>query len=304
MDFTFDDYKSFEKTEQFHHFIDTLSITNRTPNYYVNWNKVYNNVSEIELSLHTLNYLLGKSNIYDEAINLFKKQPGLIKVIPILLAIREKSFPVLILDENLNMEFLNLDFKNVDYNNIESYVEFTQKAGLLDFLSSKLTNNLVDYIFGVEVGLDSNGRKNRSGAIMEEIIEKEIQRICSINNLEYTTQANPNAIMEKWNYTLPSDEAKRRHDFAVYNPRKNELSILEVNYYGGGGSKLNSVAGEFISLNSFLHQKDSTIKFIWITDGQGWLTAKNPLMESFINIEHIFNLRMINSRFLEYVLVE
>lgn len=304
MAYTFTEFKNLQKNIQFKYFIDTLSITNRTPGYYVNWKKVYDNVSNIELSLNTLNYLLGKPDIYNKTLNLLSKQPELIKVVPILLAIRDTEFPVLNLDDDLNMEFSELNFTNIDTYNIENYVSFMDKTGLLTFLSSKLTNNLVDYVLGVEVGLDSNGRKNRSGDIMEKIIERKIIKICETYDLEYITQATPKNIHSKWNYILPSNEARRRHDFAIYNPSLNKLSVIEVNYYTSGGSKLKSVAGEFISLNSFLDSSDNSIDFIWITDGQGWLTAKNPLQEASLNIEHILNLHMINNNFLETILTD
>lgn len=301
MNYQYQEYKMLDRPEKFEYLMETLSITNRTPDYYVNWNKVNGNLKEIELSLNTMNYLLGKENIYDEALILFEKQPELLKAIPILLAIRDKKFPVLILDDTI-MNYVFLDFQDIEKNEIKKYVDFIESTGLLDFMENKITNNLVDYVFGVEVGLDSNGRKNRSGSTMEILVEKKIQKICEQNNYHYMIQATAARIKKEWNYNLPTDEAKRRHDFAIYNPDKQEVSIIEVNYYGGGGSKLKAVAGEFVGLSTFLLTEDPAIKFIWITDGQGWHTSRNPLYEAFLSLDEVLNLHMLNEGYLEEVL--
>lgn len=302
MQHSLESYRGLGKPQQFEYLMETLSITNRTPEYYVNWDKVYRNSNEIELYLHTMNYLLGKENIYNEALRLFEKQPDLLKAIPILLAIRDKKFPVLMLDDENQANYIHLDFNKIKNEDIQSYVDFIQGAGLLSFMENKLTNNLVDYVFGVEVGLDSNGRKNRSGDTMEFLVEQSVQDICNKNGYQYITQATAARIKEEWNYELPTDEAKRRHDFAVYCPNENKLSIIEVNYYGGGGSKLKAVAGEFVGLSTFLLERDPSIKFIWVTDGQGWHTARNPLYEAFLSLDNIFNLHMLNEGYLEEVL--
>src|SRR5699024_7293309 len=126
--------------------MDSLSLTNRTPGYYVNWEKVKKNTQELELSLHTLNYLIGKDNIYNEEYDLFKKQTELIKAIPTILAIRDKRFDVLYIEKDMKLSFENLDFKTID-SNIELYVDFAYETGLLDFLSTKANKSLVDYVF-------------------------------------------------------------------------------------------------------------------------------------------------------------
>ncbi|MEJ9280620.1 type II restriction endonuclease [Ureibacillus thermosphaericus] len=302
MEYSYNEYTSLTKEERFDYLIETLSPTNRTSDYYVNWNKVYQNTKEIEIYLHLLNYLIGKNEIYKEALTLFKKYPESIRAIPTLLAIRETNFEVLHIDDKLNLTYENLDFVNIDTDNIEKYVDFANLSGLLDFLSNHCTKSLVDYVIGVEVGLDSNGRKNRSGTFMEKVVENKVKTICECYGLEYLPQATAPRILKKWNFELPYNESIRSHDFAIYNPDKNKLTIIEVNYYGGGGSKLKSVSGEFTELNNFFQAKNPNIQFVWITDGQGWHTAKKPLQEAFNEINHIINLDMLNNGYLEEIL--
>lgn len=299
---SFENFTKLAKDEQFNLLMNTLSPTNRTPEYYVDWSKVIKNTKDLELSLHTLNYLIGKENIYDEALELFIKQPNLIKAIPALLAIRNEEFKVLHINEELKIKFEDLDFVQIDNSNIEKYVDFAQETGLLNFLASHANRSLVDYVFGVEVGLDSNGRKNRSGKIMEQIVEKRIVPICKENNLEYIPQANAIKIKTQWGVEVPYKESMRNHDFAIYNASTNKLTIIEVNYYGSGGTKLKSVAGEFSDLSNFFKENAPDIQFIWITDGQGWHTARRPLRDAFDSIEYIINLEMLNNNYLDKIL--
>ncbi|QTR84995.1 type II restriction endonuclease [Bacillus cytotoxicus] len=282
--------------------MSSLSLTNRTPQYYVNWEKVESNTKALEISLHTLNYLIGKENIYEETLNLFRSQPQLIKVIPTLLAIREGKFEVLRIDEESKLQFENLNFKQIDTSNIEKYVDFANESGLLSFLAQKATKSLVDYVFGVEVGLDSNGRKNRSGTFMEQIVEEKIAKICKEKNLQYLPQANATKVKTKWDVEVPYKESMRNHDFVIYNPETGKLSVIEVNYYGGGGSKLKAVSGEFAELSAYFNEKAPEIQFIWITDGQGWHTANRPLRDAFETIDYIINLKMLNEGYLDQIL--
>src|SRR5699024_9382581 len=156
------EYKSQPKLERLNIFMNSLSKTNRTPEYYVNWIKVEKNTREFELELNTMNYLLGKSNIEEEATRLFTNQPNLLTAIPSLIASRDKKLEVLILDED-DLDFIDLDFSSPDVNKLDDYMEFLNDSGLLAFMKQNISRNLVDYVYGVEAGLDSNARKNRSG---------------------------------------------------------------------------------------------------------------------------------------------
>ena len=290
--------------ERLSQFTETLSITNRTPEYYVNWSKVISNTRTYERELNTLNYLLGKENIRKEAKKLFIEQPNLLKAIPSLIASRVRRLDVLLIDgSDFSVELLN--FVKPDINEIEEYLDFMEKSGLFNFLKSNLQRNLVDYVYGVETGLDSNARKNRSGSTMEGIVSHFVKQIClkSPNRFEYSEQASAPKIKNAWNVNVPVDKSTRRFDGAVYDKELGHLYLIETNYYGGGGSKLKAVSGEFSELNTFL-SKVPNITFIWITDGQGWKTARLPLEEAFDKIDNIFNLDMLRNDYLHDLLVK
>ena len=148
----YDEYMGSAPEEKLKYFLSTLSITNRTPAYYVNWEKVELRVKKHKLALNTLNYLIGLDDIYEEAIHLFTQQPALLEAVPVLLASRDVHLNVMKVDSDESISFYNLDFKNVDTTNIQNYVEFMQKSGLLCFLKHGANRSLVDYAYGVEVG--------------------------------------------------------------------------------------------------------------------------------------------------------
>lgn len=302
MENSYREYLSLETGEKISLFMSTLSSTNRTPEYYVNWNKAVNNTKEYELELNTLNFLIGKENIKELAEGLFSDQPNLIRAIPSLIACRDKKFDVLELDENV--KFYNLDFKNVDITKINEYIKFCEDSGLFNFLKNDANRSLVDYVYGVEVGLDSNGRKNRSGTTMEMIVEKYVKKTCEEIGFKYMTQASHIQIKSHWDIDVPVDKSSRRFDVAVFDPYRRKLFLIETNYYGGGGSKLKSVSGEFVTLHQFLTSNSEDITFIWITDGQGWKTAHIPLSEAFYKIDNIFNIDMLSQNYLKYALTD
>jgi type-2 restriction enzyme llaDCHI len=292
------EYRSLGANERLNEFLSSLSITNRTPEYYVNWEKVERETKKFELELNTLNYLIGKENIFDETLKLFKQQPNLIKVIPSLIASRDKVLDILSIDDNDDMSFERLDFSKIDTDRIEEYVIFAEDSGLLDFLQNKANRSLVDYVYGVEAGLDSNARKNRSGTTMEGILERHVSKLASELELEWKAQATAAYIKEKWNIEVPVDKSERRFDVAVYSEKNNKLWLIETNYYGGGGSKLKAVAGEFTELSQFVVQSKDDVEFVWVTDGQGWKTAHLPLSEAFGHIVNVFNLNMLKNNYL------
>lgn len=279
-------------------FLESLSITNRTPEYYVNWNKVNRETKKYELELNTLNYLIGKDDIYSDALYLFTKQPNLLKAIPSLIASRDNVLDILTIDNDDNMSFEQLDFKTIDTSRIDDYMKFIEQSGLLNFLQQHANRSLVDYVYGVETGLDSNARKNRSGTIMEGILERHVAKISQEQRLEWKAQATAQYIKDKWGIKVPVDKSERRFDVAVYSREKHKLWLIETNYYGGGGSKLKAVAGEFTELSQFVITSDDDVEFVWVTDGQGWKTAHLPLAEAFSHISNVFNLEMLRERFL------
>jgi type II restriction enzyme len=286
----------------FDYLISNLKPSNMLWSYFVNWEKVSKNTKEIELALNNFNYLIGKDDFDKEFKFLLKKNPSLAKVIPTLV-VRDgnnrKKFKILIDYRERRLVYKDFDFtknnpSNVD---IEDYLDFIIKTGFRDLIVNKKVKNLVDYIYGVEAGLDSNARKNRGGHAMEDIVEAFILDVCSKCNYKYLKEANAEKVKREFGFDIPVDKSSRRYDFVVNNGK--ELFIFETNFYGGGGSKLKSTAGEYRSLFDILKGR---YKFIWITDGYGWKNTVRPLRETFDHNDFIFNLSMLEKGILEFLI--
>lgn len=279
--------------KDFNNLITTFKSSIKTWDYFVNWKKVFANGSNLEITLNKLNYLLGKENLNEEFKKLYSSNPDIVKALPVLLAVRENKLEVF--DKVIkNSEFF--DFSGTE-KNPEKYFEFLEKSGLARLFQKDGVKNLVDYVMGVEVGLDSNGRKNRGGSLMEEIVESFIRDLCNKNGFEYLSQARATVIKSKWGVDVKVDKSERSFDFAVFNPKNKKVKLFEVNFYNGGGSKLKAVCGEFKSLYTEL--KEQNIDFIWITDGLGWFTTKRPLEETYNHNEYVFNLNMLEAGILD-----
>ena len=282
--------------------ISNLKPSNTIWSYFVNWEKVFTNTKQTELALNNLNYLIGKNNFDDEFKFLLKENPNIAKVIPALV-VRDgqntKKFNILVDYKNKKLVYENYDFskKNISDEDIEKYLRFVKETGLQILITDKKIKNLVDYMIGVEAGLDSNGRKNRGGHAMENIVEVFIKDACEKNNFRYLKEANADKIKNELGYDVPVYKSSRRYDFVIDNGK--ELFIIETNFYGGGGSKLKSTAGEYRNLAGTLNGK---YKFFWITDGNGWKTTAKPLRETFNHNDYLFNLTMLEKGILEFLL--
>jgi len=266
--------------------------------YFVSWQKVLQNIAPIEKELNLLNYLIGKKDLHKETVDLLLKYPDTIKAIPLLLAIRDKSLEVLI--DTRNFIYREFDFSKKKYlkDEIKTFADFILKSGLGELLKDKKIKNLVDYATGVEVGLDSNGRKNRGGTLMENLVEEFIRDTCNELQIEYMPQATAKKIKEKWNIEIEVDKSSRIIDFAINKNRK--IYFIEVNFYGGGGSKLKSTATEYIRMNEYWNNQG--ISFIWITDGAGWQSTLKPLREYFDKADYLLNLEMLRNGILKRIL--
>ena len=262
----------------FEYLISTLKDSNQTFDYFVDWGTVFNNVGEIEKQLNILNYLIGKENIEDEFRLLIKEYPEIVNVIPVFLAIRAKSLKVLVDYKQKDWVYKEYFFrKKSKYTDeeIDDIIEFCQLSGFLKLLEDRKIKNLVDYCIGMEVGIGTNGRKNRSGDIMEGIMDWHIKSTCMKSNLKYIKQGTRKDTMEKWGINLPIDKINRIHDFIIN--RDGKLVIIETNFYSTSGSKLKATAGEYQELHKFLKNKEEIDSFIWITDGIGWETTQGSL---------------------------
>lgn len=277
----------------FEKWINQFKDTIATWKYYADFDKVYKNVNEIKNELNKLNALIGSKNIEEEFKELLNNNTELLKVIPILIAKREKNIKISDADKDYNY-----NFKKMNYT-IDEYVKFMKETGIFDLLENHLISNLYDYIVGVEVGMDTNGRKNRTGDAMEDLVESYI--IKSDFSKSYYKEVSSSQIKEKWNIDLKDilknvDEitknkkvkiADKRFDFVI---KKGEiLYLIETNFYATQGSKLNETARSYKMLNREL-KNIKNIKFVWFTDGKGWNHAKNNLEETFNEMEYIFNI--------------
>lgn len=284
---------------------NTLQDSIFTWDYFTDFEKVKLNVKKVEKELNILNYLIGKDNIEKEFIQLIKEYPNTRKALPLLIAVRKdklKDMPIItdidtLIPENKQYIF----FDEFNETTEKELLIFFKESGLKDILENKYIKNLVDYCFGVEVGFDTNARKNRTGTLMENIVSKFLEEFCLENtDFSYIEQATQKRIKEQFNYDIDIDKNSRRFDFGLHNKVTNKLYLIEVNYYSGGGSKLKATAGEYQYLNDFIKQQD--IDFIWITDGIGWMTSLNPLEETFNHNNYVINLDMMKNGILNDII--
>lgn len=268
--------------------------------YFVDWKKVFKNISPIEKELNLLNYLVGKENIEEETFNLIKENPKVIRAFPLLIAIRDKSINILI--ETKDFVYKNYSFtnKSISDEDCRLLTEFIIQSGLGEILRDKKIKNLVDYAIGIEVGLDSNGRKNRGGTLMETLVEDFVADACNELDLAYMAQATAKKIQEHWKIDITVDKSSRIIDFAIN--KNGKLFFIETNFYGGGGSKLKSTATEYVEMNRYW--KNQEIEFIWITDGAGWRSTLKPLREYFDKADYLLNLEMLKDNILKDILLK
>ena len=293
------------KTEDdaFGYLISSLKPSSMLWSYFVNWEKVFENTKKIEMSLNVLNYLIGKDDFDDEFRLLLKENPGVVQAIPALVVrsgSNTQKFKILVDYKSKRLVYEDYDFtkRNLNDEDIERCLIFVRETGLKTLITSRRIKNLVDYMIGVEAGLDSNGRKNRGGHAMENIVEVFVSDLCERKGFHYLKEANAAKIESELGYDVPVDKSSRRYDFVIDNGKA--LFIIETNFYGGGGSKLKSTAGEYRDLFNILKGK---FKFIWITDGCGWKKTAKPLRETFDHNDYLLNLSMLEKGILESLMV-
>ena len=263
--------------EQFDLFISQLRETNATLDFYCDFPKIAKNVADIEISLNTLNYLIGKEDLRTAVQALWDRDKRVFEVMDILIATRKKDGKKYI-DNDGSMHSIHSLFNSVD-----GVLKFIEGTGLDKVFKNKEVKDLVDYVFGVETGLDTNARKNRSG----EITETLVARIFDNAGIQYRQQVSSKefpAISE----VLGVDQ--KVFDFEITT--QNKTYLIEVNFYSGGGSKLNEVARSYTDVAPKVNGV-SGFEFVWITDGEGWISARNKLEEAFAAIPSIYNLTTI-----------
>lgn len=253
--------------------------------YYIDFDKVHRNVDNIKVELNILNSLIGSNNIETDFENLINKYPETLKCIPLLLAVRSNEIYAIDGDGDYTYNFKNPNLS------VEQYKVFMRKTGLFDLIENHIVNNLVDYATGVETGLDSNGRKNRGGHLMENLVESFIQKAGFVKDESYFKEMYIHQITDKWGIDLSAisnqGKTEKRFDFVVKT--SNMIYGIETNFYGGGGSKLNETARSYKTLALETDTIDG-FTFVWFTDGKGWTSARHNLEETFDVMEHIYNI--------------
>lgn len=275
----------------FDDWLSTFRESIATYDFYVNFHKVYSNVDSIKVELNILNSLIGSRNIERDFDNLLTKYPEIIKCVPILLAVR--SYEIYCQDNTGNNTFYfdPKKFSSLPKAKREEYKYFMHKTGLFELLQHHIVTNLVDYVTGIETGLDSNGRKNRGGHLMEDLVESFIQSAGFVKDENYFKEMYIHEISDKWNIDLSSisnqGKMEKRFDFVVKTD--DMVYGIETNFYSSGGSKLNETSRSYKTLA--LESKGiKGFTFVWFTDGKGWESARNNLEETFDIMPNLYNI--------------
>lgn len=281
-------------TRNFNDWLSKFKASISDYTYYVDFEKIYKNVDKVKVELNILNSLIGSKNIEKEFQNILIKYPETLECIPLLLAVRSRE--IFVKDE-IN-EYL-FKFDKMVYS-IKDYIKFMRESGLFDLLQNHIINNLYDYVLGIEVGLDSNGRKNRGGHLMENLVESYIIKAGYKKDVNYFKEMYLKDIEKKWNLDLSEmsghNTSTKRFDFVIKTDK--QVYVIETNFYSSGGSKLNETARSYKMLAQESKRVDG-VTFIWFTDGTGWLSARKNLEETFNELETMYNIDDLDNGILE-----
>jgi type II restriction enzyme len=273
-------------SEQFKIFLSQLSETNATLDYFTDFKKIKGNVNKIAIKLNQLNYLIGKTDIKAAVNELYEENPKAFEVLDILIAVRKNNNAK---TSNNKGEIVML---NSYFTSPDSICEYIEETGLGEIFRNKDVKNLVDYVFGIEVGLDTNARKNRGGENMSKAVSLFFDKAKVFYKKEVSSTAFPEIS------SLGTDV--KRFDFVIKTKRKTYL--IETNFYNSGGSKLNETARSYSDVAPKINQYEN-YEFVWITDGRGWLSAKNKLEEAYNTIPSMYNLSTLQN-FIEKIKLE
>ena len=278
----------------FNKWLDKFKISIANYNYYVDFDKVYESAHKYKVELNILNSLIGSKNIEEDFKNIIKEYPKTLKVIPLLIAVRTSKIYIKDTDDEYIFNFNKMVYS------IDDYVKFMRKIGLFDLLQNHLIHNIYDYVLGVEVGLDSNGRKNRGGHLMEDLVESYIIKAGYKKDVNYFKEIYLSEVEQKWDLDLSAlsgnNTSTKRFDFVIKTDK--QVYIIESNFYASNGSKLNETARSY----KMLAEESKLVvgvTFIWITDGQGWNKAKRNLEETFNVLDTLYNIDDLDNGVLE-----
>jgi len=274
--------------EYIEHFFETLLPSNKTYEYFVDWSKVIKVARRYNAELSLLNSLtkVSASDREKELVKLLVKYPNVVEVIPLLIAERAKDGKIDIFEPNIE-KFIVFEFKqsNVNKDTTPQIIEFCIKTGIMELFDK--VKDLHDYLLGVEVGKDTNTRKNRSGEIFERMCQQKIKRLIGKEFIQINNDRNFSLYP-----ILTGKQAKgKTHDVVIYKENK-PILVIECNFYNVSGSKPISIAESYVEMNRIA--KQNNVSFLWITDGPAWNDMKEPLIRAMNNIDWVLNFRMLD----------
>ncbi|MBQ3727672.1 MAG: type II restriction endonuclease [Selenomonadaceae bacterium] len=262
----------------FDEWLETFRASINDYDYYTDFAKVYERAARFKVEIYLLNSLAGSKNIERDFENLLEKYPACLRAVPILLAVRAEE--IFCRDTNYRFDAPN--------QSVEQYKFFMRRTGLFDLLENHIVSNLYDYATGVEVGLDSNGRKNRGGHQMENLVRKFLEEA----GVEFYAEKYSHEVEKIFGLDLSAISAEgtstKRFDFVVKSCET--VFGIETNFYASGGSKLNETARSY-KMIAEESKNISGFKFVWITDGNGWKSARKNLKETFLVLDTLYNIK-------------
>lgn len=281
-------------------FYHTLIDTNRGYNFFVDWDKVKRHVEEYKIEFNILNTLIGSENFDTDLKNILTEYPQVLPAIPILLAIRDQKFEVVkdFIDDNSDTIIYDFRKRKLSSEEIDVIIEFFYKTGLKRFFLEMSSKCIQDYATGVEVGMDTNARKNRSGSAMEMALKPIVENIIAKQKSLYTVlfQKKFKYLEDNYNFKVNSSIRNRKADFIIIKNR-NKVINIEVNFFSGSGSKPQEIVDSYIERQNEL--RENGFEFIWITDGIGWREQKNQIEKGFAKIDYLLNLHFVRIGLLE-----
>lgn len=271
--------------EKYNVFIKTLSTTNIKLEEYTSWKKINKEMDKNRWYCNQLNFFLSinEKDFKLKFSKYFNESEESFKMLPLLLSNKKEHFNYLI-----NNQIRTFNIKNKS----DVYI-FIRESGLLEnIFINESCKDIYSYCFGVEVGIDNNSLKNKSGKWASDILLK----ILEDNNIEEIKKE----VYIKDILNLPNNKLgefqNKKFDFVF--KYKNVTYLVELNYFNSGGSKINSESDRFIELNNkIIESKIPNIKLLYVTDGLGWLKHKEKLKMVLKNIGHCYNFQLLKSDF-------
>ncbi len=302
-------YLDFLKQESFDAIVDifhdTLINTNRGYQFFVDWQKVKQNIEKYRVELHILNSLIRCSDFDSTLRHLITNYPEVLPVIPLLLAVRDLQIKVVKDFMDADSDTVTYDFRKreLSQKELEELIIFFERTGLKDFFQNFSCQSIQDYVAGVEVGLDTHARKNRSGKAMELVVDPIIQDIVKQQKLPFQIESQKyfRYLSDRYGISVSSSLINRKADFILIGD-KGEIVNIEVNFFSGTGSKPQEIVDSYINRQNELY--DNGFDFIWITDGLGWKGQKNQIRKGLEMIDYPLNLHFVRKGLLERILCQ